>query len=117
MDIFFFRDLTIMARIGVRDWERQVKQPVIVNLELAVDVKAASRQDNLAETLSYSEVLQDLQEFVGNSEFQLIETLAEQIADRLLNKFGIPWLKLELVKPQPLKGTHSVGVIIERGKN
>jgi 7,8-dihydroneopterin aldolase/epimerase/oxygenase len=115
MDIVFIRGLEVRAIIGVRDWERQVKQTVVLNLEMETDVEAAAATDDIDGTLSYSDVAKALQTFVGNSSFQLIETLAEQIAALVMAEFGVGWLRLELIKPRPLSGRHVVGVVIERG--
>jgi 7,8-dihydroneopterin aldolase/epimerase/oxygenase len=115
MDIVFIRGLEVRAIIGVRDWERQVKQTVVLNLEMETDVEAAAATDDIHGTLSYSDVAKALETFVGNSSFQLIETLAEQIAALVMAEFGVGWLRLELIKPRPLSGRHVVGVVIERG--
>lgn len=115
MDIVFIRGLEVRAIIGVRDWERQVKQMVVLNLEMKTDVKAAAATDDIDGTLSYSDVGNALETFVGNSSFELIETLAEQIAALVMTEFGVDWLRLELIKPRPLSGHHAVGVVIERG--
>jgi 7,8-dihydroneopterin aldolase/epimerase/oxygenase len=115
MDIVFIRGLEVRAIIGVRDWERQVKQTVVLNLEMETDVQAAAATDDLDGTLSYSDVADALETFVGNSSFQLIETLAEQAAALVMAQFGVGWLRLELIKPMPLIGRHVVGVVIERG--
>jgi dihydroneopterin aldolase len=115
MDIVFIRGLEVRAIIGVRDWERQVKQTVVLNLEMETDVQAAAATDDLDGTLSYSDVADALETFVRNSSFQLIETLAEQAAALVMAEFGVGWLRLELIKPRPLSGRHVVGVVIERG--
>jgi len=115
MDIVFIRGLEVRAIIGVRDWERQLKQTVVLNLEMETDVQAAAATDDLDGTLSYSDVADSLETFVGNSSFQLIETLAEQAAALVMAEFGVRWLRLELIKPRPLSGRHVVGVVIERG--
>jgi dihydroneopterin aldolase len=115
MDIVFIRGLEVRAIIGVRDWERQVKQTVVLNLEMETDVQAAAATDDLDGTLSYTDVADALETFVGNSSFQLIETLAEQAAALVMAEFGVGWLRLELIKPRPLSGRHVVGVVIERG--
>ena len=115
MDIVFIRGLEIGAIIGVREWERQVKQTVVLNLEMQTDVGAAAATDELESTLSYSDVANAVEKFVSESRFLLIETLAEQVARLVMAEFPVGWLRLELIKPRPMSGRHVVGVVIERG--
>ena len=115
MDILFIRGLEVRAINGGLDWERQVKQSVVLNLEMQTDVKAAAATDDVDRTLSYGKVRNAVETFVGNSSFELIETLAEQTAALVMTEFGVRWLRLELIKPRPLSGHHTVGVVIERG--
>ncbi|MET9416930.1 dihydroneopterin aldolase [Streptomyces klenkii] len=115
MDTVFIRGLEIPALIGVAEWERQVEQLVVINLELATDITPAAAGDDLREALDYSVVSKRLREFIGASTFQLIETLAERTAQVILDEFPVRRLRLELVKPRPNSGGHTVGIIIERG--
>ena len=115
MDIIYLHDLRIDTVIGVFDWERQVRQTVILDLEMAADIRRAAARDDLADTLNYKAVAKRLIEFVGNSEFQLVETLAERVAELMLNEFGVPWLRLRVNKQGAVRGARDVGVIIERG--
>ncbi|MCD9195071.1 dihydroneopterin aldolase [Streptomyces albireticuli] len=114
-DTVFIRGLEIPTLIGVVEWERQVEQIVVINLELATDITPAAARDDLREALDYSVVLRRVKEFVGASTFQLVETLAERTAQMVLDEFSVRRLRLELVKPRPNSGGHTVGVIIERG--
>ncbi|MBT2383921.1 dihydroneopterin aldolase [Streptomyces sp. ISL-11] len=115
MDTVFIRGLEIATLIGVAEWERQVEQTVVINLELATDITPAAAADDLRDALDYSAVSQRLREFVGASTFQLVETLAERTAQMILDEFPVQRLRLELAKPRPRSGGHTVGVIIERG--
>ena len=115
MDIIYLHDLRIDTVIGVFDWERQVRQTVILDLEMAADIRRAAARDDLTDTLNYKAVAKRLIEFVGNSEFQLVETLAERVAELMLNEFGVPWLRLRVNKQGAVRGARDVGVIIERG--
>src|SRR5512135_3721593 len=98
MDIIYLHDLRIDTVIGVFDWERRVRQTVILDLEMAVDIRRAAASDNLADTLNYKAVAKRLMEFVGASEFQLVETLAERVAALVLEEFDVPWLRLRVNK-------------------
>ena len=116
MDIIYINDLRIETIIGIYGWERKTKQTVVLDIEMGTDIRKASTTENVEDTLNYKSVAERLFEFVGASEFELIETLAEQISDILLNEFNVPWLRLKLNKQGALKGVRDVGVIIERGQ-
>ena len=116
MDIIYLKDLRIDAVIGIYDWERRTKQTIILDIEMGADVARAAQSDDIEDTLNYKAVAKRLISFVENSEFQLVETLAERIAEILLNEFNVPWLRLSLNKQGAVRGVRDVGVIIERGK-
>ena len=115
MDIIYINDLRIDTVIGVFDWERRVRQRVILDLEMGADIRRAAASDRLEDTLNYKAVAKRLIEFVGHSEFQLVETLAERIAELVMQEFNVPWLRLRLNKQGAVRGARDVGVIIERG--
>ncbi len=114
MDIIYLKKLKIDTVIGVFDWERQVKQTVVINLKMATDIRKAASTDNLDDTLNYKAVAKRLINFVSNSEFQLVETLAERIAEIVITEFSVPWVHLHLSKPRAVRGAKDVGIIIER---
>lgn len=116
MDIIYISDLRIETVIGIFDWERKVKQMVILDIEMAGDCRKAAASDDVADTLNYKSVAKRLIEFVGNSEYQLVETLAERCAEIVMNEYDVPWLKLRVNKQGALRGARDVGVIIERGE-
>ena len=116
MDTVYIRELEIETIIGIYDWERTQKQVVSMDLEMATDIRAAASSDNIAEALDYKAVAKRLIDFVEESEFQLIETLAESIAKLVMQEFNVPWLKLRIGKPGAVTGSKDVGVIIERGE-
>lgn len=115
MDLIFIRDLRIETVIGVYEWERKIKQTVGIDLEIGTDIRKAAATDSIADTLNYKAVSKRLVQFVGESQFLLVETLAENIATILLKEFQVPWLRLVLSKPGALRGSREVGVVIERG--
>jgi dihydroneopterin aldolase len=116
MDIIYLHDLRIATVIGVFDWERRVKQTVILNLDMAADIRKAAASEAIADTLDYKAVAKRLIEFVGDSEFQLVETLAERVAEIVLNEFAISWLRLKVNKRGAVRGAVDVGVVIERSR-
>ena len=115
MDIVFIHDLQIETVIGIYDWERKIRQTVSLDLEMATDIRKAAKSDDIEDTLSYKTVAKRLIEFVQQSEFELVEALAEEICKIVLEEFEVPWVKLTLHKPGAVRGSKSVGVIIERG--
>jgi dihydroneopterin aldolase len=115
MDIVFIHDLQIETVIGIYDWERKIRQIISLDIEMATDIGKAAKSDNIDDTLSYKTVAKRLIEFVENSEFELVEALAEEICAIIREEFEVPWVKLTLHKPGAVRGSKSVGVIIERG--
>ncbi len=115
MDIIYLRDLRIDTVIGIYDWERRMKQTVILDIEMGTDIRAAANSDNIEDTLNYKDVAKRIMSFVGDSEFELVETLAEKVTDIILTEFNTHWVKLTLNKKGAVRGVRDVGVIIERG--
>ncbi len=115
MDIVFIHDLQIETVIGIYDWERKIRQTISLDIEMATDIGKAAVSDNIDDTLSYKTVAKRVIEFVEASEYELVEALAEQICSIILDEFAVPWVKLTLHKPGAVRGSKSVGVIIERG--
>jgi dihydroneopterin aldolase len=116
MDIIYLNDLEIETIIGVFDWERQIKQKVRLDLEMAADIRHAATTDSIDDTINYKSVAKRLIQFVAESEFQLVETLAERVAEIIIQEFNIPWVRVKLNKPGAVRYAGDVGVIIERGK-
>lgn len=114
MDKIFIEGLQIEALIGVHDWERRIRQPLQFDIEMAFDNRAAAASDALAGTLDYQAVSERIIEYVLQSGFELIETLAERVADIILSEFGVAHVRLKLSKPGAVPAARAVGVIIER---
>ncbi|MDP2227435.1 MAG: dihydroneopterin aldolase [Moraxellaceae bacterium] len=115
MDIVYIRDLKIETVIGIFDWERRIRQTVSIDLEMATDIRRAAASDDIKDTLDYKAVAKRLIAFVSESEFLLVETLSEKVAEIVLTEFDVPWLRLRLSKPGAVRGSQDVGIIIERG--
>lgn len=116
MDIIYLHDLKIECIIGIWEWERRIKQTIILDLDMAADIRRAAATDKIEDTLNYKAVSKRLNEFVGNSQFQLVETLAEKVAEILLAEFKLQWVRVRVNKKGAVRGATDVGVIIERGK-
>jgi 7,8-dihydroneopterin aldolase/epimerase/oxygenase len=116
MDVVFISDLRIPATIGIYDWERRIKQMLVVDLEMGTDISRAATTDAIDDALNYKSVAKRVIEFVEASEFQLVETLAERISEIVRTEFGVPWVKLRLNKRGAVSGAAGVGIVIERGR-
>jgi len=114
-DIIFISELRIETVIGIFDWERQIKQTVVLDLELATDISMAAASDHIDDTIDYKTLTKSIISYVEDSEFQLVETLAERVCELVRNDFGVPWVRLKLNKPGALRGARDVGILIERG--
>jgi dihydroneopterin aldolase len=115
MDIVFIRGLRIETTIGIYDWEKQIKQPVVLDLEMASDIARGAATDRIEDALDYKAVSKRLKQFVSESRFELVETLAERIAAIIREEFGVLWVRLTLNKIGAVTDSEGVGVIIERG--
>ena len=116
MDIVYIRDLRIKTVIGIFDWERKIRQTVSIDLEMGADIRPAAASDHINDALDYKAVGKRVIAFVEESEFQLVETLTEKVAEIVMAEFAVPWLRLRLSKPGALRGAKDVGILIERGE-
>lgn len=114
MDIIYLTDLRIDTIIGVYEWERKIKQTLILDLEIGTDIRKAGQTDDLQYTVNYAEVAERVVAYVEQSRFQLIESVAEGIAEIILNQFNAPWMRLKINKKGAVPIVRDVGVIIER---
>lgn len=116
VDKVFIEGLEIETLIGIYDWERRIRQPLLFDLEMTFDNRKPAATDAIADTLNYKEVSKRLIEFVSQSDFGLVETLAERCAALVLDEFGVQHVRLKLSKPGAVRGARAVGVIIERSR-
>lgn len=113
-DTVFLRGLAIETTIGFFDWERHVKQTVVIDLEIPVDCARAAGSDEVQDTVDYKSIAKRAIVFVSEAQFHLVETLAHKLAMTLLAEFDIAWIRLSLNKPGAIRGSRDVGVTIER---
>ncbi len=113
-DIIFLRGLEVECLIGFIDWERRIRQKVVIDFEMPVDCRRAAASDAVEDTLDYKRVAKRIIAFVGASEFQLVETLAHRTALLILEEFAIEWIRISINKPGAIRGSRDVGVSIER---
>ena len=113
-DRIFLHGLTVECIIGFIEWERRIKQTIVLDVEMPVDCARAAQSDNVAETLDYKKVAKRLISFVSTSEFKLVETLAHRTAMLILEEFGVDWVRLSINKPGAIRGSKDVGVAVLR---
>jgi 7,8-dihydroneopterin aldolase/epimerase/oxygenase len=116
MDIIFLGGLQIETIIGIYDWERETKQTVILDIEMAYDIQKAAETDDIEYTLDYKAVSKRIIAFVEASNFFLVEKLTVEVANIILNEFNVPWVKITLNKKGAIRGASDVGIVIERGE-
>ena len=114
MDVIFLSGLTTECIIGIWDWERRVKQKIVIDLEMGADIRRAAGTDAIEDTLDYKRVAKRLLAFVSESQFQLVETLTERIAQIVVTEFDVPWVRVRLNKQGAIRGSRDVGILIER---
>jgi dihydroneopterin aldolase len=113
-DRIFLRGLSVDCIIGFIEWERRVRQTVVIDLEMPVDCRRAALSDDVADTLDYKKVAKRVITFVAASQFNLVESLVERTALLVLEEFGVEWVRLSINKPGAIRGSRDVGVTIER---
>ena len=113
-DRIFLRGLKGQCIIGFIDWERQVPQTVVLDLELPCNCTRAALNDAVADTVDYKQVAKRVLAFVAESKFLLIETLAHRLALLLLREFSLEWIRIDVNKPGAIRHSRDVGVSILR---
>jgi dihydroneopterin aldolase len=116
MDKIFLNELKVDTVIGIWEWERKIRQTVIIDLEMSADIAKAAATDKVEDTLNYKSVAKRVQAFVADSSFQLVETLAERIAGIVRDEFGVEWVKVRVNKVGAIRNSRDVGILIERGQ-
>ncbi len=115
MDIVFIESLKVPASIGVWEWEHRIRQNLIFDIELGCDFAKAAESDEIDDAVSYKDVAMRINEYVSESKFRLLETVAEKVAELILAEFAVSWCKVKVSKPRAVEIARTVGVIIERG--
>ena len=113
-DRIFLRGLAVDCIVGFIEWERRIKQTVLIDFEVPVDCRRAVRTDDVADTLDYKRISKRVQAFVGESQFHLVETMAHRLALLVLEEFAVDWIRLSINKPGAIRGSRDVGVSILR---
>ena len=116
MDIIFLRELKVETLIGVYEWEKRVAQTLQLDLEIALPNSRACHSDDIADALNYADIVRHIQDVLSSRHFNLLEALAEHIAQILLTDFNAPWVKVSVAKLNAIRGSRMVGISIERGQ-
>ena len=116
MDTVYVHGLAVDTVIGIFDWAREIRQKVVLDVEMAVDISPSAATEDIDRTVSYKDVSDRLTQFIEQSEFLLVETMAEEIAGLILAEFAVPFVRIKLGKPDAIANACDVGVIIERGQ-
>lgn len=116
MDLVIVRDLRIRTIVGIWDWERKMPQTVSIDLDMATDVSRAAETDKIEDTLDYKKVAKRVTSFVQEEAFQLVERMADQVAELIMSEFDVPWVRVEVRKPRAVRDSADVGVVVERGQ-
>jgi dihydroneopterin aldolase len=115
-DRIYLRDLRTETIIGIYDWERKIRQTVSFDFEFPIDIRRAAKTDRIEDTLNYKSVAKRVLAFVEQSEYHLVETLAEEVARLILREFPVEWVRVTLNKPGAVRGSRDVGVVLERSR-
>ncbi len=116
MDKIMIKDLLVRCIIGTSDFERREKQDVRINITLFLDFSEAARKDDISLTANYREINKKIIQMVENSQFFLVETLAERVAQICLQHPKVQRVRVTVEKPGALRFASSVGVEITRDK-
>jgi dihydroneopterin aldolase len=114
VDKIFLRELKVETIIGFWEWERRIKQVVSIDLEIGTDARVAAASDAIAGTLNYEQLAKRIIDFVGESQYQMVEALATAIGKIVVKEFAAPWVKVSVAKPGAIPAAREVGIVIER---
>lgn len=116
MDKVFIEQLEVITTIGVYDWEQQIKQKLVLDIEMAHDNRPAGKSDDVVDALDYAKVSEAVLNHIEQGRFLLVERVAEEVAELVMTTFNVPWIRIRLAKPGAVAQAKAVGVVIERGR-
>ncbi|MFA4714625.1 bifunctional dihydroneopterin aldolase/7,8-dihydroneopterin epimerase [Vibrio vulnificus] len=116
LDKVFIEQLEVITTIGVYDWEQQIKQKLVLDIEMAHDNRPAGKSDDVADALDYAQVSEAVLNHIESGRFLLVERVAEEVAELIMTQFSLPWIRIRLAKPGAVPQARAVGVVIERGQ-
>lgn len=113
-DFVKVKGLKVNAVIGVFDWEREIEQPLLIDVSMATDISQAGKSDDIQDAINYKEVCDDITELCQQTKAMLIERLAELIAEHILAKYNTSQVEVSVAKPTAIKEADAVAVQIIR---
>ncbi|RZP92348.1 bifunctional dihydroneopterin aldolase/7,8-dihydroneopterin epimerase [Vibrio vulnificus] len=116
LDKVFIEQLEVITTIGVYDWEQQIKQKLVLDIEMVHDNRPAGKSDDVADALDYAQVSEAVLNHIESGRFLLVERVAEEVAELIMTQFSVPWIRIRLAKPGAVPQARAVGVVIERGQ-
>ncbi|MFO1092067.1 MAG: dihydroneopterin aldolase [Planctomycetaceae bacterium] len=116
-DTIEIRDLLLRAIVGINPNERVNRQDVLLNISLETDLRPAARSDDIRDAVNYRTLAKEIIESVEQSQFQLVESLAEAVAALCLQDARVSRVRVSIQKPGALRFAASVGVTIERTRD
>ncbi|HAS6173982.1 TPA: bifunctional dihydroneopterin aldolase/7,8-dihydroneopterin epimerase [Vibrio vulnificus] len=116
LDKVFIEQLEVITTIGVYDWEQQIKQKLVLDIEMAHDNRPAGKSDDVADALDYAQVSEAVLNHIESGRFLLVERVAEEVAELIMTQFSVSWIRIRLAKPGAVPQARAVGVVIERGQ-
>ncbi len=111
----FIDEFRVDASIGVYEWEKQIKQTLLFDLEMACDITHPANTDTLENAVDYAAVCQLIKDTVLAQHFGMLECLAERLAEQILEQFPVENLSLRISKPGAIADAQRVGVLVKRG--
>ncbi|MDT9587384.1 MAG: dihydroneopterin aldolase [Candidatus Arsenophonus melophagi] len=116
MDIIFIEQLSVFTTIGVYDWEQTIQQKLLLDIEMGWNNEYVAKNDQVEYYLDYAQVSQVISQYIEKRKFFLIERVAQEVANIILNKFKSEWVRVKVSKFSAIARAKKVGVIIERTK-
>ncbi|MBC9131019.1 dihydroneopterin aldolase [Frischella sp. Ac48] len=115
-DRVFIEGLSIITTIGVYEWEKSIKQKLILDIEMAWDNRIAGLSDDVNDCLNYAQISQAIIDYLQHHQFNLIESVAENVAALLIDHYFTPWVRVKVSKPTAVASARNVAIMIERQK-
>ncbi len=116
-DKIIIRDLHLRTVIGINDWERKNRQDIIINIEIAADLREAGRSDDINRTVNYRTITKEVVKMVESAQRFTVEVLAADIAAICLNHEGCEHVAVRVEKPGAVRFARAVGVEISRWRH
>jgi 7,8-dihydroneopterin aldolase/epimerase/oxygenase len=117
MDKLVISGIKINMLIGVHEWEKKCPQNIYFDIALKTNTKQIALEDSINQAIDYDKILQFLLDFTSKNHVQLIETLAERVAEKILQHFPTQWVQLTIHKPGAIMIAKDVSITIERTSN